>query len=386
MEFRWPHKHPMRFEAICAKTAPGVVALADHVDFIDSLPAGVYFLGVDTNGERVTWNSNEEDPHFAVNGLSRRGKTNLNLGLTSQALRRREQVVAIDHKRVSLRCLAGIPGFTLRNNPADVAGMWEAIHDFRLAMDEAITEHERNPLLPLSHRLLIIEEINELWAMFRSHWELKKEPGQRITDVPAWRDVKAILHQGGQFGWRVIIDGQDLKAEVLFGSRYSFGNVGLFGWKAQQWRYCVGTTPVPPAPKKKGRMCLAQGPGHRWVQVVIADPRGDHHNEQAWREFALNGRHTRQDTTWAGQQRSGAWGWRAVLPPVPDHAVPALSPVLIGPKQAAAYLGMTQDQFKMARRRYPIQGEFKHMTRGQETSCWAKETLDLWVAEVRQDA
>ena len=60
--------------------------------------------------------------------------------------------------------------------------------------------------------------------------------------------------------------------------------------------------------------------------------------------------------------------------------------MLIGPNQAAAYLGMTYDQFKMTRRRNPIPGEFKHTVRGQQTACWAKETLDLWVSEVRQDA
>jgi hypothetical protein len=52
----------------------------------------------------------------------------------------------------------------------------------------------------------------------------------------------------------------------------------------------------------------------------------------------------------------------------------------MGPKQAAAYLGMTENAFKMARRRNPIPGEFQDRIRGRLTSCWTRETLNLWAA------
>lgn len=312
---------------------------------------------------------------------SRRGKTNTNLAIAAQALRRGEKVTGIDPKRVSLECLRGVPGFTLANNPGDIRGMWTAIHAFREEMDAAIAgEGDGRP------HTLILEEINAMFGQFREYWELIKQPGQRITDVPAWRDVKAVLWQGAQFGYKVVVVGQDLTAQVMFGSRSSFGTILATGYTTRQWASIVGTTPVPCSPRQKGRYQLIRGNEATLVQIVCADPRKGY-NEAVWREFALAGRVPEADTrtTWRTWRT-----WRpvprlALVPGRDPLAVPALPPVLIGYEQAAMYLGITANAFEIRRKRFPIAGEFTDVIQGRKDTrpkpCWHKDTLDMWVAE-----
>ena len=380
MDFRWLHKHPMRLEAVCAKTAPASVALADHIAHMDALPMGSYFVGCDAENEECDFHTSIEDPMVACGARTRKGKTTLHLAIASQGLRRGEEFHAVDPKRKSLLALRGVPGFHLVNDPRNPEEMVAFIKGFKRLMDEAIEEYAADPEQS-PHRTLILEEMPALFTLIDQWWDLNREKDLKRNN-PAWLAVRAVLNQGAEFHHRVMVCAQDLTDEVLFKSRNSFGTILMNGFKPQQWRNQIGTTPIPACPKKPGRFYLVRCGEPELVQVVCADSRPGHgrHNEQLFRDFALNGRQERTP------QDSGAWGQHEALPPPPDRELLELSPVLIGPKQGAAYLGMTYNQFTMARRRHPIQGEIKHLVKGQETACWAKETLDLWASEVRQDA
>jgi len=311
--------------------------------------------------------------------------TNIHLAFSSQGLRRGEEFYTVDPKRKSMLVLRGVPGFHLANDPGNPEQMVGFITGFAKLLRDAIEEYaadpERSP-----HRTLILEEMPTLFRIIDQWWDRVRGKDLKRNN-PAWLAVRDILNQGAEFHHRVMVCAQDLTDEVLFKSRNSFGTILMNGFKPAQWRNQVGTTPIPACPRKPGRFYLVRYGKPELIHVVCADSRPGHgrHNEQLWREYALAGRQPQTDT-WTGEYQSGAWGQHEELPPVPDPEVLALSPVLIGPKQGAAYLGMTYDQFTMARRRHPIKGEIKHLVKGQETSCWAKETLDLWVTEVRQNA
>jgi hypothetical protein len=396
LKFDWETaRFPMRMVARCKAAPPKEVLLGHYADAIDALGAGEYFLGCSAGNIPEIWDANAEDPHGCCNALTRGGKTNLNLAIAAPALRRGEDVDAVDPKRVSLRILVGVPGFRLAADPRDVAAMWALIRSFRERMDAVIdgiclhcrtqrTGAWNSPCpgcarVPV-HALLILEEINQLFELFRAHWERIKEPGQRITDVPAWADVRAVLHQGGQFGFKVWVDGQDLKDRVVFNSRSQFGKVMMGKFADPQWRYVARTTPIPPPPTKRGRFAVIEGGTHRWVQVVCADPRKGHgaDNERGWREFALNGRD-------AGAEPLRTRRWPTVhLPlalPRGRDSVPeqrAIPRVLIGNAEAAAYLGMRRNTFITARRRTPVPGEFSTDIRGGDQPAWTRESLDTW--------
>jgi hypothetical protein len=375
LSFRWDtQRHPMRLQALCASAPPPEVPLAEWAPVIATLGPGRYFIGASADNRAEVWDATAEDPHLMIGGRTRRGKTNVKLAIIATGLHRGERFTAIDPKRISLECLRGVPGFTLASDPGNVGYMWEVIADYRAEMDAAIAGHGDG-----TPHTLVLEEANQLHALFRDYWEAMKDPGQRVTDAPPWVAVRAVLHQGAQFGYRVIVGGQDLKDNVLFGSRYSFGTILMTGFTRAQWAYAVGTVPIPAAPTRKGRFHLVRGPEHKLVQVVVADPRGEAHNEQAWRQFALAGRAPQAEpghVVWAERVRRAmpSIGWQR--PP------PAIGRVLIGPAAAAAYLGWSREQFRAARRRHPIEGEFTTRKRGQDWPCWARETLDLWLADV----
>jgi hypothetical protein len=386
MDFRWTtHTHPMRVEAVVAASPPTDVALADHVAHMDSLPPGVYFLGVSAKGELCVYDTCGEDPMIASGARTRKGKTNLHLGFASQGLRRGEEFYAVDPKRKSLLALRGVPGFHLANDPGNPEQMVGFIKGFARLLDEAIEKYAADPEQS-PHRTLILEEMPRLFTIIDQWWDQVRGKDLKRNN-PAWQAVRSVLNQGAEFHHRIMVCAQDLTDEVLFRSRNSFGTILMNGFKPQQWRNQIGTTPIPACPKKPGRFYLVRYGEPELIHVVCADSRPGHgrHNEQLWREYALGGRQPQTDT-WTGEDKSGAWGQHEALPPVPDPEVLELSPLLIGPSQAAAYLGMTYDQFKMARRHHPIQGEVKYQVRGQDTSCWTKETLQLWAAEVHQNA
>jgi hypothetical protein len=373
-------RYPMRMRAICAASPPKEVTVRDWQPLMDRLGYGQYFLGAGAGDEPLIWDSNEEDPHACVNSLTRGGKTNLNLAIAAQGLRRGEGVDGVDPKRRSLECLIGVPGFRLANDPGDVQAMWDLIRDFRLRMDAEIAGYgDGKP------RKLILEECNQLHDLFRDHWLPRKGPGELLTNPPPVQDIKAVLHQGGQFGYTVLADGQDLKANILFGARSQFGCVLMGNFKPPQWRYVAQTTPIPNPPTRRGRFALVRGGSHTWVQVVCADPRKGHgaDNEAGWREFALGG-------TPAETPAAAAGGWRYWAGRVPQLALPAvppwprqrpvINPVLIGNVEGAAYLGMTRKAFQVARGRQPVPGEFTTQRGGRTLPCWSRETLDAWVA------
>jgi hypothetical protein len=380
MRFDWQTwKYPMQLVGLAAAAPPELVTAGDWLPLIDSLGWSQYFLGCAADAEPQIWDGSEEDPHVMMGGKPRRGKTNLNLAVAAQGLRRGELFDGIDHKRISLTCLAGVPGFRLACDPGNVPQMWALIRAFRQCMDAA----KRGQGCGAPHTL-IIEEINQAFALFRGFWETQGGH-RRVTDVPAWQDVMAVLHEGPQFHHRVLLGGQDLKDNVLFGSRHSFGTALMAGFTPRQWGYTVGSLPVPPAPTRRGRFYLARGHDDPvLMQAVIADPRGGPANERAWRAFALDG----------GQGPGGEQGepWRAWChrpPPAPKAAIgtaarPELERVLVGPKAAAAYLrgrghaSMSQPAFAAARRRHPIPGEFTHQVRGQEWTSWPGGQLAEW--------
>jgi hypothetical protein len=248
LDFDWQtHRHPMRLVGRCSAAPPLAVTAADWLPVIDSLSPSQYFLGVSANEHPEIWDASEEDPNAMVGGKTRRGKTNLNLGVAAQALRRGEQVTAIDHKRVSLRCLTGVPGFTLANDPSDVDAMWAAIHQFRAAMDTTIAGHGDG-----TPHTLILEEIPQLYRLFHDHWSLTRPRGGLVTNMPPARDIAAILNQGAQFGFRVLLGGQDLKDQLLFGYRHAFGLALMAGYTPAQWAYTIGTKPAPLPPPPRG--------------------------------------------------------------------------------------------------------------------------------------
>ena len=83
-------------------------------------------LGRGADGLFRYWDTSHEDPHIAMHGGSRRGKTRVLLLIAAQEIRKgAELVTAIDPKRIGLMPLARFgPAVDLHNDPRDIDGQW----------------------------------------------------------------------------------------------------------------------------------------------------------------------------------------------------------------------------------------------------------------------
>jgi len=287
-----------------AKQMRPIVYLHDVLDKLAELDDSKSGVGVDDQDGLVSWCWNTENPHGVMNAGSRHGKTEINKCLVAQILRKGGGVTYIDPKEISLQGMEGIPGLTLRNDPGDIPAMWEAIADFRHVMDGRRVERARygkDAVAGWDRRLLILEEVNQFSEQSDDFWEdlPEEEEGFLGTELwkprkakktpRVWRHVKAVAWQGAAFKMHVFVDGQDVQSMVLKGVRNSLGMRLLGGYLPQQWKFLVGTTPVPAAPNHKGRFCLVIGNDQTWLQAILGDKDPDK-SSALWREYALNGR------------------------------------------------------------------------------------------------
>jgi hypothetical protein len=290
-----------------ARSLPPIVFLADVLDRVDALPASKTAIGLDDLDRLVCWDWGCETPHGVMNAGSRHGKSETNKCLICQILRKGGSVTAIDVKEISFQGLEGLPRFTLVNDPGDIPAMWEAIADFAGELNVRRAERAAGTATSWPVKLLIIEEANQFGEMTDDCWEdlpcvddmepeerallrgteLWKTKGAKKTPR-VWRHVKAVAWQGAAFNMHVLVDGQDMKDSVVKGLRNSLGMRLLGGYLPQQWKFLVGTTPVPAAPAVKGRFCLVIGNQQTWLQAILADLDPDM-SSRIWRDFALNG-------------------------------------------------------------------------------------------------
>jgi hypothetical protein len=286
-----------------ARELPGKVFLHEWVDELDKLSDDKTGIGPSDQNELQCWAWSSENPHAVVNAGSRHGKTELLKGMAAQVLRKGGTVTVIDPKEISFQGMAGVPGLVISNDPSDsgIAAMWEEIGRFRAEMDRRRKERAKDPTAEFKRALLILEEVNQFSEQSDELWENLAEcdPGTENTVLwkpkrakktpPVWRHVKAVAWQGAAFKMHIIVDGQDVQATVLKGVRNSLGMRLLGGYLPQQWKYLVGTTPVPAAPTERGRWCLVRGVDQIWLQSIIADLDPDE-SSAIWRDYARAGR------------------------------------------------------------------------------------------------
>lgn len=357
LRYQWrTASHPMALNLTRAPVPPALVPFAGVREAIEACAADRVLLGKTADGSLKHWDSSSEDPHIAIHGGSRRGKTALLLLIAAQELRKgAERVTAIDPKRVSLLALAGCgPAVELRNDPRDVAGMWDAIGRFRALVEDRYDQLAADPTAEFARALLIIDEVSQFSAMSAAHWRHIKERTDPALP-PVWEDVAACVWMGAQARAHVIVAGQRLDYQLLGGMLGSFGVRLLAGFQPLDYARLVGVPPVQRSQKPRGRFLVYAGGELDWVQLVYAEP-------DELRAWVLAGR-AASDLA----QSAGA----------------ATSDVLIGLAAGAGYLGLSVDAFRKRRERVgTVPGEF----RSGNQPAWRPADLDRWagreVAEV----
>jgi len=280
---------------------PSLVYLHEVIDRVEALPEDKTAIGLDDQGNLVSWDWSSESPHGLLNAGSRHGKTESEEAMVSQVLRKGGTVTYIDVKRVSIQGLKGLPGLTLCDNPRDMIGIWKAIEAWGHELDTRIDARTKDPTVEFGRNLLVLEEVNQFSEMCDEFWETWPEededyrgtilwkPRRAKRTPPIWRVVKKGVWEGAFAKQNVLIAGQNIEAQTVRGVRNSIGMRLLGGYQPQNWKALVGTSPIPPAPPQKGRWCMVNGSSQTWVQALIAD-KDPVESAAIWRDYARNGR------------------------------------------------------------------------------------------------
>ena len=280
---------------------PKLVHLHEVLAKVEALPEHKTAIGLDDRGGLVCWDWNVENPHGLLNAGSRHGKTETEMAMVGQVLRKGGKVTYVDVKRVSIQGLKGLPNLTLCDNPRDMVGIWLTIDAWGKDLDDRIDDRTKDPTCEFDRDLLVLEEVNQLSEMFDEFWENWPEedeewrgtilwkPKHAKKTPPIWRVVKHGVWEGAFAKKNVLIAGQNIEAQTVKGVRNSIGMRLMGGYQPQNWKALVGTTPIPPAPPQKGRWCMINGSSQTWVQALIADLDASK-SAAIWRDYARNGR------------------------------------------------------------------------------------------------
>jgi hypothetical protein len=350
LRYQWrTAAYPMVLNFTRAPVPPSMVPLAGVLAELAARPRHVILLGRSADGSLRSWDRSAEDPHLAVHGGSRRGKTNLLLSIAAQEVVSGGEVTAIDPKWVGLAPLAGIPGVTLLNDPRDVHAMWAGVAAFRAEIEERFEALTHDPTLEFANMLLLVDEVSRFASITQQTWRHEKERSDPAL-APVWDDLAASVWLGAQVHAHVVVAGQRLDYNILGGMLGSFGVRMLAGYGPQDYARLVGVPPFLRSQKPRGRFLLYEGGELTWLQLVFAEP-GE------WRDYALGPVRERPDLAAAGgtETRDGA--------------------ELVGLAAAAGHLGMREAAFRKARQRRPIEGE----TRAPDgRPAWPPEVLTAW--------
>jgi hypothetical protein len=351
LRYQWrTHVYPMVVNFTRAPVPPTMVPLADVLAELAARPAHKVLLGQAADGSLHWWDRSSEDPHMAVHGGSRRGKTTLLLSIAAQDLERGGRVTAIDPKWIGLAALAGVPGVTLLRDPRDVHAMWAGIEAFHVMIEERFAALADDPTLEFANELLIIDEVSMFSAITQRTWRAEKERSEPAL-APVWDDLAASVWLGAQVHAHVIVAGQRLDYAVLGGMLGSFGVRLLAGYGPQDYARLVGVPPFLRSQKPRGRFLLYEGGELTWLQLVFAEP-GE------WRDYALEAVRYRPDLA---ARRPGR--------------TEDIAPVIVGLADAAAHLGMEAEAFRKARQRRPVPGE---TATPDGRPSWSADVLTAW--------
>jgi hypothetical protein len=338
-------KHPARVNFLRAPTPPERVLMADELAALDGRPDHKVLLGRDEAGELASWDTSLEDPHVAIHGGSRRGKTSLLLAVSAQELSRGGGVTAIDPKRIGLLPLVDVPGFRLLYDPRNVPAMWEAVAGFRGLVESRYDQLAEDPTAEFPRELLLLDEVSMLSGLWAAWWQQVKGSGDPRVP-PVWGDIAAAVWLGAQAHCHVIVAGQRLDYQILGGMLGSFGVRMLAGFAPVDYNRLIGIPPVLRSHKQRGRFLYYAGDEPAWVQLVYARP-------EDWRDYALD-RIKARDLA-----RSAEGATRDV----------------IGLAAAAGHVGLSVDAF---RKRLQRQGRPAGEYRVGNQPAWPAASLEAW--------
>lgn len=348
-----------------APRPPARVVWADVAEAIRNAPEHAPVLGIGCRNRIVDANLEEDSPHVAISAGSGGGKSVLSATILVHGLHWGAGVVVFDYKRSSQRAFEGMPGVVIVKNI-------DEIHDWAVRLGAECERRNRaadNPGGFTGHRIiLLVEEWNALAAKLSSYWEnvrTKEDPKRS----PAVQAISDITFMGRHVLMNLIGVAQMLTARTTGGpeTRENFATRCLTRYTKNAWKMLADVEPMPKRSAHVGRWQIVKGGEAYETQVAFLFKR----DGNGWalcdeaREWALSGIDNPAEIIPSQRPR--------IVPTLAEHAgtVPASQPAAVAPvglREAVEEhaLGVTLDQLRAWRKRYPDQFPDPTGRRGQE--------------------
>jgi len=285
---------------------PSQVRWCELLPAIAACRPGEVVLGIDSLEQVYRWSFKDGNPHGGFSVNTQRGKSTQAQSIVAQILHQdpRNQVTFIDPKGTSCKQLRGTPGLNLVDQPGETLAMWDAVERVYNDLMRRRTSRVADPTVEYGIHLLVLDEMSQfsdesqdLWKSWKHEQPELWQPG----DSPVAKHLKAIFRMGGEFGIHVIVYTQRLDVRATFGIpgiRDLMGLRGLGGYRANQWKMLIQTTPVPRAQKGRGRWIYSTGEAETWVQNVYSSDG----TKETWE---------REIRAWAQENRKGYASYEA---------------------------------------------------------------------------
>ena len=280
-DFKWhtaSGKGGGTLEVTVSPPLPSKVLFRDYLAEVAKNKPGEYVAGVRAGGaiERVSFMG--DFVHHACSFNTGRGKSSYIMLMLAQILAQNpdNRATILDTKMESVEPFTGVRNVNIYADPEHIEDMVRGGEDVFKVMKYRLTAQAADPTLkgtwPME--LLILEEGNDFSVQLDAWWQENK-PKTAKGAPEFWRKTVApILWQGRSVNVHMFAVFQSFM-ERFFGNlnlRPSFGLLALSGFKPNQFRAMVGTTPIPRAQKGKGRILITDGDEEFWIQALYDDP------------------------------------------------------------------------------------------------------------------
>ena len=397
LEFKM-QQSPKLAVIMAAQKPPAAVLWDETIEAMEHAAYGDIIIGKDKYKNVFTANFiHLEDAHWGFSVRTKYGKSSFLALVAVQVLHQdpQAQVIVVDPKEESLIDALGspaydpavpnglkplLPGVTMANNPENPEAMWAAIGKAHKLMTARRKEYalDRTKQFPVC--LLVLDELDAFSRITKKAWnniradnnKLAKELREELPlRCPVWDDIHDMLHMGRFVGVHIVAVAQDFRDEIIggHGIRNGFGLRGMAGYLPNQWKYFIGTPPVPSVQRGVGRWIFCQGEEREWVQITHAEP----DRAYAW---AAHGRELHVPDEPEADDEPGP----RTLTLVEDDVVSTLA-------AGAAYLGLKVETFTKRRQRMNVdatdgtaKGQIPGEFRLRNRVSWRKKDLDAWNA------
>lgn len=254
------------------KGFPSVLPLNEATDWIENVgPAGVV-LGVDSLGEPITVDLDDESPHILVSAPTGRGKSAIARSVACQRLARGDVVVVLDIKRHSHRWAQQLaPNVVYAKSVQEIGGtlvnLGKELHRRNHIVDETPFDQPITDA-PVGPRIIVIFE--EMNATMKSLTALGK---QRLSDgdYTANQGLEDVSFMGRAVRMHLVSFAQLATYRASGGSEVveNYGTRILVGHSPQAWQYLARDCGKPlTAPSEHGRGIVCQGGKARETQLL----------------------------------------------------------------------------------------------------------------------